>query len=134
MLVSSLLKLNFVEDLFIRPLWDTEVTENISKGKTSELIKSLDLPVLISIQVIEHGIEALSEWSPGNVFDSIEHPHSIIIVDESVTEDSCGLMCPESEARVSSVQCFVSWHSHTTNNFRDISQVKSVVRLQRSRL
>jgi hypothetical protein len=98
MLVCSLLKLNFVEDLFIGPFWDTEVTENISKGKTSELIKSLDLTVLISIQVIEHGIEALSEWSSGNVFDSIEHPHSIIIVDESVTEDSCGLMCPQSQA------------------------------------
>jgi len=49
MLVSSLLKLYFVEDLFIGPFWDTEITENISKGKTSELIKSFNLSVLISI-------------------------------------------------------------------------------------
>lgn len=134
MLVSSLLKLNFVEDLFIGPFWDTEITENISESKTSEFIKGLDLSIFICIQMVEHGIKALSEWGSGNVFDSIEHPHSVIIVDESITENSCSLMCPQSKARVSLVQCFVSWHCHTTNNLRDISQVESVMRLQRSGL
>jgi hypothetical protein len=88
MLISSYLKLHFVNDLLVRPVRNAEWCENITKGKTSELIKSLNLSILVGIQMIEDIVKALSEWSSGNILDSIEHPHSVTVVDEPITEDS----------------------------------------------
>lgn len=130
MLVSCLLELYLIDDFFIRPVWNTETGEDITECKTSELIEGFNFSIFVCVQVIEDSVETLTKWCPGNILDGIEHPHPILVVDESVTEDSRGLMGPQSEARVWSHQLLVRWHRHSADNLRNVSQVKRVVRLK----
>ena len=78
----------------------------------------------------EDGIKTRSKWSSRAIFDSIEHPHSVLIVDQSITENPDGLMGPKSEALIASGQFLLRWSCHTADNFGNISQVKSVMRFE----
>jgi len=130
--ICTQLKLFFVHNFLVRTIWHTKGGVDITPEKTSELIESLDLSVFVGIKMFEDHIELGSEWSSGSVLDGVEHPKSIIVVDEAITKDSCDLMCPKSKNLVTSLKLLLGCPSHTTNDFGEISQVECVMCLQRS--
>jgi len=121
MVLGCLLKFLLIQDFLIRSVWQTKCCHDISEGETSELVKCFNFAVLVIIQMREDSVKAGTEWSPSALFDSVEHPHSICVVDQSITEDSDSLMSPQSQALVACLQLFFARTSHTTNDFRNIS-------------
>lgn len=57
MFISCHLKLILVNDFFVTSINVTELAINITPGETSELIDSLNLAILIGIEVTEYGIK-----------------------------------------------------------------------------
>jgi hypothetical protein len=78
-------------------------------------------------------MELLIEWLLATFFNCVLHPHSIIVIDKTITKYSNSLMCPQSNDLRGTGQFFFGGSSHTTYNFREISQVESVMSLGWSR-
>jgi hypothetical protein len=132
-IVSAFLESKLVHYFFIRTIWNTKWSVNISEKKSSELIKSLNFTIFVGIKMIEDGIEVLSEWGSSAFSDAVKHPRSVFIVNKTITKDSNTLVSPESQGGISSGEFFLGAHAHTANNFREISKIESVMSLHWSR-
>lgn len=98
--IGSLLKLVFILYLFINSIRHTERSEDISEQKTTELVQRRDLVVLIKIKMPEGSVKVGTERSTYTFFYCFKHPHTIFVVDETITKDTNCLVRPQPNGSV----------------------------------
>lgn len=126
-LISSLLKLVLVFNLFVSPIRHSEGSEDISEEKTTEFVQCRDLVVLVKVKMCECSVKVGTERSTHTFFDSFKHPLTIFVVDQTITEDTNGLMSPQPDGSRRVLQLILFAVAETTNNLREITKIECVV-------
>jgi len=88
-------QLSFIIKLFVGAILNTKIGHNISKRKTTPLIKILDFSIFIQIKMFEKDVESCTERSSSCFLAGIHHPHAVIVINQAVAEDSRGFMSPK---------------------------------------
>ena len=116
-----------IQDLFVWAFLHTERSKDIAKVKSTILVKGFDLSVLIIVKMFEKNIEIGAKWCTYCIFHSIHHPHSIIVVDETITKHSCDFVSPKSSGNIRVWNFFLGAEANAANNFANVTQVESVM-------
>ena len=82
--------------------------------------------------MLEEDVELSTEGSSDTLSDTVHHPFSVNVVDESITEYTDTLVSPESDSNVRVLEGAFLNHTETTDDLTHISQVESIVRLDGS--
>ena len=127
-------QLLLVQNLFIRPIWDAKRCEDVTEDVSTELIERLNLSIARFVEMLEKQIEVGAEGDFRCLLNSVEHPHSIIIVNQTISKHSCSLVSPKTHHLVGLCQFILPRQADSLDDLREISQVERVVRLSRSRL
>jgi hypothetical protein len=94
LVIGAFLELNEVKDLNIGSISKTKLSVNITEQETSELIDSIYFSISIVVKMTKKTVELLTKWLLAAFFDCSFHPHTILVIDKSVTEDSACLVSP----------------------------------------
>lgn len=127
--VGSRLQSFDIHDFFIGALSHTERREDISEHEPSELVNSVYFVVSVEIQVLEKHVKVRAERSPDTVRRRLENPLAILVVDQTVTENSDELVGPKPDSDIRIGQLLLLNQTDAANNLAHITQVKRVVRL-----
>lgn len=79
-------------------------------------------------------VEGCAEGCSACFLDVYEHPHAVLIIDQTISKDSDDFMSPQSYAYIRIRDLVLASHAHATYDFAEVSQVESVVTLHWSRL
>ena len=127
-------QLCLVQNLFIWPVWDAKRCEDVTEDVSTELVERLNLSIARFVEMLEKQVEVGAEGDLRCLLNGGEHPHSIIIVNKTISKHSCSLVSPKTHHLVSLCQLILPRQADSLNDLREISQVERVVRLGRSRL
>lgn len=120
-----------VDNFFIRAILHTESRENITESQSTVFIQGLNLAIVVKIKMFEHCIEIGTEGSANCIFDSIHHPQAVVVINETITEDTSNLVGPQSSRHIRVSQLLLRAKANTTDYLTHITQVECVMRFQR---